>query len=82
MANHADPGKLVVLSKPHAHSRTPQITQRLLLQEEILGRQIRELANERKKIRERIRELLDLGAKCEPGLRSAAMVTRHTLKVR
>jgi hypothetical protein len=82
MATHANPGKLVVLSKSHAHSRTPQITQKLLLQDEILGRQIRELASERKKIRDRIREALGHGAKCEPGLRSAAIITRHVLKVR
>lgn len=81
MANHAHRGKLVVLSKPHARSHTPQITQKLLLQEEILGREIRELARERKKIRERIREALDHGAKCEQGFRSAAIVTRHVLKV-
>jgi hypothetical protein len=70
---------IVVFKTPH---RISKVSQRLMLQERLLTEQIHRLARERQEVRSLIRRALDGGAKCEAGMRSAVIVTRHVLLVR
>jgi len=66
----------------HSPKQAQRITQRLLLQERDLAEQIRQLKRARAKLREQIRTALERGAKCQAGVLSAEIASRHVLHVR
>jgi hypothetical protein len=67
--SHLHDKRLAVIRAP----RAPRVTQKILLHERKLTKEIRELQKKRAGVRAQIRHALERGGKCEPGPRTAAI---------